>query len=352
MVKNIGFILSLFLISSAAVWGQATSDVYYQWGNKLYGQGNYDMSIKYYKAAIQVDPQNWKAYQALGSCEYRLGQKDEAIRDYNQSLAINPNNPGLQDFVNQISGPAVPSAPAMASTTNNQISHPLVYGDSRLPKQGSISWEIGSAASALSYQDLETDFAPATIVFASEPVGAELDLGADYTLSQNIQLGLQFQYLDKEPESITNSTVYEEYGYAVTITNSTTTFSESCIGLAAEGKYLLPLSDQFRLIFVGQMGFYTLVGTTGIETLADGSSTTINLNSSALGGIIGAEVEWMMDNGGWAVDLGLGYRALTFGTLTESEAGYTQTATWKTGTGGNATLDFSGPRVNAGIRFF
>jgi tetratricopeptide (TPR) repeat protein len=76
MFKNIGFILSLFLMSSAAVWGQATSDVYYQWGNKLYVQENYDLCIKYYKAAIQVDPQNWKAYQALGSCEYHLGQKD------------------------------------------------------------------------------------------------------------------------------------------------------------------------------------------------------------------------------------------------------------------------------------
>jgi hypothetical protein len=348
MFKNIGIILSLFFIASAAVWGQATSEVYYQWGNKLYAQGSYDTSIKYYKAAIQVDPQNWKAYQALGSCEYRLGQKDDAIRDYNQSLAINPNNPGLQNFVNQISGtPALPQAPAMTSATNNQV-----YGDSRLPKQGSISWEIGSAASALSYQDLETDFAPTTITFASEPVGAELDLGADYTLSQNIQLGLQFQYLDKEPESITNSTVYDEYGYAVTIANSTTTFSESCIGLAAEGKYLLPLSDQFRLILVGQVGFYTLVGTTGVETLADGSSTTINLSSSALGGMIGAEVEWVMDNGGWAVDLGLGYRALTFGTLTESEAGYTQTATWQTSTGSNATLDFSGPRINGAVRFF
>lgn len=351
MFKKIGFVLSLLLMSSAVVWGQVTSDVYYQWGNKLYGQGNYDLCIKYYKAAIQVDPQNWKAYQALGSCEYRLGQKDGALRDYNQSLAINPNNPGLQNFVNQISRPAIPSAPAI-TTANNQISRPLVYGDSRLPKQGSISWEIGSAASALSYQDLETDFAPATIIFASEPVGAELDLGADYTLSQNIQLGLQFQYLDKEPETITNSTVYYSYGYAVTITNSTTTFSESCVGLNAEGKYLLPLSDQFRLILVGQVGFYTLVGTTGVETYANGTSTTINLSSSTLGGMIGAEVEWVMDNGGWALDLGLGYRALTFGTLTESESGYTQTATWKTNSGSNSTLDFSGPRVNAAVRFF
>src|ERR1700677_857344 len=120
MFKKMGIILFLFLILSVSAWSQATSEVYYQWGNKLYAQGNYDLCIKYYKAAIQVDPQNWKAYQALGSCEYHLGQKDQSIQDFNQSLALNPNNPPLQNFVNQISGgPAVPQAPAMASTNNN-----------------------------------------------------------------------------------------------------------------------------------------------------------------------------------------------------------------------------------------
>ncbi|GEM_PF-2117887 len=355
MFKKIGFVLSLFLMLSAAVWGQATSDVYYQWGNKLYGQGSYDLCIKYYKAAIHVDPQNWKAYQALGSCEYRLGQKDGAIRDYNQSLAINPNNPGLKNFVNQISRPAVPSAPA-AATANDQISHPLVYGDSRLPKQGSISWYIGSAASALSYQDLVNDFAPTTVTFASEPIGAELDLGADYTLSQNIQLGLQVQYLDKEPESIEGTTTgyYGGYPYTISVID---TYTESCAGLAAEGKYLLPLNDQFRLIFEGQVGFYTLVGTTAEYEETGYSTLTADLSGSALGGLIGAEVEWVMDNGGWAIDFSLGYRALSFGsiTYTASSSSYstsTSSQTLKNNAGGNFTLDFSGPRINGAVRFF
>jgi hypothetical protein len=357
MFKHIGFILSLFFISSAAVWGQATSDVYYQWGNKLYAQGSYDTSIKYYKAAVQVDPQNWKAYQALGSCEYHLGQKDQAIQDFNQSLALNPNNPPLQNFVNQISGgSAVPQAPAMASTTNNQISRPQVYGDSRLPKQGSISWEIESAGSFLSDQDLINDFAPTTVTFASEPLGEEFDLGADYTLSPNIQLGLQVQFLNKDPESIsgTSTGYYEGYPYTISVID---TYTESCAGLAAEGKYLLPLSDQFRLIFEGQVGFYTLIGTTAVYEETDEPTITANLSSSALGGLIGMEVEWVMNHGGWAIDLGLGYRALTFGsiTYTASSSSYstsTSPQTLQNAQGGNFTLDFSGPRINVAVRFF
>jgi tetratricopeptide (TPR) repeat protein len=335
MFKNIGFILSLFLMSSAAVWGQATSDVYYQWGNKLYVQGNYDLCIKYYKAAIQVDPQNWKAYQALGSCEYHLGQKDQSIQDFNQSLALNPNNPPLQNFVNQISGgPAVPQAPAMASTNNNQISRPQVYGDSRLPKQGSISWTIGWAAESLSNQDLITDYAPDVVTFASEPIGAEFDFGADYTLSQSFQLGAQIQFIEKEPEEIDS---FDE----------STIFSESCAGLEVEGKYLLPLSEQFRLILEGQAGFYTLVG----STIVDSDLGTINLSSSGPGGFIGAEIEWVLDNGGWGIDLGLGYRALSFDTITATSSSLSSPTTLKNGTT-NWTFDFSGPRVNAAVRFF
>ncbi len=345
MIKKIMMVLILFLFSSVSVWAAATSDAYYQAGNKLYMQGNYDLCIKYYKAAIQVDPQNWKAYQALGSCEYHMGKTDDAIRDFNQSLAINPNNPALQGFVNKIStSPAVPPAPSAQTRT-------MIYGDRRLPKQGGIDWCLGWSVDNMSYQDLVTDFAPVTLTFASEPIGVELYAGADYNLSQNFELGAQLQYIDKEPESI--SSIYTTDGYI---------FQESCAGLAVEGKYLLPLSDQFRLSFGAQVGYYTLVGTT--YSYSDGYfSANYNLNGSSVGEVIGAELEWVMDHGAWAIDFGLGYRALSFGTITytadTSSSSYsgsgaaTSTAqTLKSVSGGNFTMDFSGPRANFGVRFF
>ncbi|HTA75588.1 MAG TPA: tetratricopeptide repeat protein [bacterium] len=346
MFKKIAILLFLFLISFTLVSAAATSDAYYQAGNKLYAQGNYDLCIKYYKAAIQVDPQNWKAYQALGSCEYHMGKSDDAIRDFNQSLAINPNNPPLQGFVNKISASAS-APPAPAARTQS-----IVYGDSRLPKQGGIDWLLGWSVNSMSYQDLVTDFAPVTLTFASEPIGVELYIGADYNLSQNFELGAQIQYIDKEPESI--SSIYTSGGYV---------FQESCAGLAVEGKYLLPLSDQFRLSLGAQVGYYTLVGTT--YSYSDSFfAANYNLSGSSVGEVIGAELEWVMDHGGWAIDFGLGYRALSFGTITytaaTSSSSYSgsgsatssaQTLHNYAGTG-NFTMDFSGPRVNVGVRFF
>ena len=337
MFKKLVLALFLFLISSVSAWAVATSDAYYQAGNKLYMQGNYDLCIRYYKAAIQVDPQNWKAYQALGSCEYHMGLKDAAISDFNHSLTINPNNPPLQGFVNRIQAPAAPSAPSY----QNQAT----VGDSRLPKKGSISWTIGWAVDSLSYQDLVSDFAPTTLTFSSEPIGVEFDLGADYTLSQNIQLGAQIQFIEKEPEVL--SSIYS---------SASDIFTESCIGLAVGGKYLIPLSDQFRLIVEGQVGYYTLVGTTEND-----GYEIYNFNGSSVGGLIGVEIEWVLDHGGWGIDFGLGYRALSFGSLSATTS--TTSGTYglpsnlpnplpnNAGTG-NFIMDFSGLRVNAAVRFF
>jgi tetratricopeptide (TPR) repeat protein len=333
-----------------------SEETFYQAGNTLYNKRYYLLSIPYYKAVVEDDPQNWKAYQALGGCEYQLSRKDDAIRHYRISLAVNPNNKELQTFVDQIS--ASVAAPTASPTPSQVLSQvvvptatpaavkPMTNEDSRLPHQGSLTWEIGSAVEIFNFQDLVSDYSPDTLTLPSNtPIEVELDFGADYTLSQSFQLGAQVQYLSKE-EAVIYSPYVSSYPGAI----ATTTWTEACVGGALEGKYLFPLSNQFRLIFEGQAGIYSLTGSTFVYTGSYGEN--LDLDGTTFGGLLGMELEWVLDNGAWAIDLGVGYRGLTFNSITATSTNNSQSQNFTNVAGGNATIDFSGPRVNLAARFF
>src|ERR1700722_948327 len=76
-----------------------SAQAYDQAGNQLYSAQNYDQAILYYKAAVQLDPNNWPAYQGLGNCDYAKGDKPGALANYNHALSLNPNNALLSQFV-------------------------------------------------------------------------------------------------------------------------------------------------------------------------------------------------------------------------------------------------------------
>lgn len=47
-------------------------------------------------------PGHWQAWQLLGNCRYASGDRAGALAAYEQSLAVHPDNPDLQTFVNQL----------------------------------------------------------------------------------------------------------------------------------------------------------------------------------------------------------------------------------------------------------
>jgi tetratricopeptide (TPR) repeat protein len=96
------WVFSLFFIAGS-LWA-ATSADYYAAGIRLYQQRQYAKSIQYLKAAVQLDPQNWKAYQVMGLAYYQLGDRTNSVQMMDQSLQINPNNPGLRQFRDKSNG--------------------------------------------------------------------------------------------------------------------------------------------------------------------------------------------------------------------------------------------------------
>jgi hypothetical protein len=68
-------------------------------GNQAYKSKDYKKAEQYYQAATQQDPQSAKAFEGMGDCEFMLGNKAEALKDFERSLALDPSNNPLSQYI-------------------------------------------------------------------------------------------------------------------------------------------------------------------------------------------------------------------------------------------------------------
>ena len=340
-------VMSLFLTLALPTLSPAqdNSAQYYQSANTAYSQQNYDQALRYYKAAVQQNPQMWQAYQGLGNCYYAKGDKASALTNYQQSLQINPNNPQLSQFVQTLQPSMASSVPPTTndSTASNEsatsspsTSMPSGGMNRNLPRQGKIVFEIGDSDWAGNWNDINNIYG-ATVNSSETPIGIALNIGGAYVVSPNFQLGARVEYMKKTEESL-------DFGGLETVL-----WDEAAVGGALEAETVFPMGDGVNFIGSLDGGFYTLVGST--ETGSGTIDETIDLAGSGPGGMVSAGVEFLMDsNKTWTLDLGLAYRFLSFSPITESASG--ASATLKNADGSNASLDFSGAGLFLGARFF
>lgn len=118
------FLACLISLFGTSVVHAATAQDYIAAGNQFYQAKDLNKAVLYYKAAVQMDPNNAAAHQSLGSAYYGLGQKPEALAEYQKALAINPNNPQLSSFVQTLQAQvgSTPSMPGMGGTTPSSSS--------------------------------------------------------------------------------------------------------------------------------------------------------------------------------------------------------------------------------------
>lgn len=75
----------------------STSDIYTQKGVRYMENGALDIALEDLKHAIQLDPTNSDAHDALAVLYEKLGKTDEAERHFHEALSLNPENYGTSN---------------------------------------------------------------------------------------------------------------------------------------------------------------------------------------------------------------------------------------------------------------
>jgi lipoprotein NlpI len=66
----------------------------------LYDQGQFNQAIPWYQKSLQLDARNVNARTDMGTCYFNVGRPDDALREFRQSLAIDPRHePTLYNVV-------------------------------------------------------------------------------------------------------------------------------------------------------------------------------------------------------------------------------------------------------------
>jgi hypothetical protein len=211
---------------------------------------------------------------------------------------------------------------------------------SSLPKEGSVAWNVGIAGWQATFHDMQ-------VIYGGEltdpsPFGGELDLGADLTLAPFFQIGLQAQGIMRAPEELH---LYDDL--------YTDTWNVNAVGGALVLKYLEPIHDKVNVVIHAEGGYYSLVASSIVGGGA--ASGTVNLDASNFGGMVCIEAEMLLDaSNSMALDIGLGYRYLKMSpvSLSGTYCNIEQGGSLQDPGGADSTLDLSGMRMNATLRFY
>jgi Tfp pilus assembly protein PilF/opacity protein-like surface antigen len=79
-----------------------SSEADYQASVQLYNARNYDGAWRSAAAALKANPRHWQSWQMIGNCQFAKGDKTGALASYRYALQLNPDNPALKSFVDQL----------------------------------------------------------------------------------------------------------------------------------------------------------------------------------------------------------------------------------------------------------
>jgi tetratricopeptide (TPR) repeat protein len=71
------------------------------WGIYYYRRGEYAEAVTRFEEAIRIRPQVFSYYKNLGYALYELGKDKEAVHAFEKSLAINVDQPEIEDFMKE-----------------------------------------------------------------------------------------------------------------------------------------------------------------------------------------------------------------------------------------------------------
>jgi len=63
-----------------------------------------EWALELFEFNTRIFPESWNAWDSLGEAHFNLGHKEEAIRAYQKSLELNPDNEAAKRMIARIKG--------------------------------------------------------------------------------------------------------------------------------------------------------------------------------------------------------------------------------------------------------
>ena len=214
-------LFGFILLALAPPAGAYTFQDYYNAGMQFYQQKQYGQAIAYLKEAVVLDPQSWQTYQVLGMAYYQNADQADAVSAAHTSLKINPDNPALQKFVDQLNPNASMPLTAAGMSVKPIVSPGLkaghIFFDLGIPFEepfgGSLSASEknykANSPSGPNYSN-SNDYEPAVFGFNFE-LGYDLDQDNGLSLELYAPGGDSGPYLDYQTYNNTNGDGASQY---------------------------------------------------------------------------------------------------------------------------------------------
>lgn len=74
------------------------------WGYKLISQKRLKDALELFKLNVSLYPSSANAFDSLGEIYAELGENELAVKNYEQSLRLNPENKNAKEMITKISG--------------------------------------------------------------------------------------------------------------------------------------------------------------------------------------------------------------------------------------------------------
>lgn len=217
-------------------------DLEYQAGFRLYQLGKYQEALHHFYLSADENLDSWKTYHMIGNCYFVLQQRDAAIGAYQESLKINPNNPGLLNNFRRLQMPT--------SSASSFSLQPLEEADYGYGKQQTVTVSPEVLAQVSGYAMPYVSHKRAGPRF---PVWFKLNSSFGFTNMQDLESGAQ---------SWNKSSGTGTQGSLASARNTG-------IELGVEGGYNLDESNvlSFGLDYLGGEGYQVMVVSSNADLL-------------------------------------------------------------------------------------
>jgi len=348
-MKFFGVLLLLILLTTgSALAAPKTAAQYLASGAQLYSSKDYQGAAYSYEAGLVLDPNNAGGYQGLGDCYYFLGRQADAMTAYQKSLALNPNNPKLVDFVKTFKPQdaagtgadttmfsQVKSSPEIdySSPANSQASTITAKPEVKFVMDKSIWIRFSSGYDFSLLSDfnngvnaqqtlLESNPNSTTAVtsstgsngfYAEAELGMDLDQGNGFSISYGNVWTQGINYSNNETQTLVDNSS----GQTILAPRSAS-FQPSLMNISLNYYAYLPGGKGARSYFTVGGGYYqATVGFVGVDPTLPTPNESGTFSDSAFGWAFGFGQTFMIANT-FGIDLSAHGRIVAFNQMTAS----------------------------------